>query len=68
MTGQLLTAKELAFELRRSYRYVRYMRKAGFQMPGGVATIAEARQWLERNHPPCPPPRRKSHSLPLAAH
>ena len=43
---KLLTVKELAFELRRSVNYVYSMRKAGFQMPGGTATLTEARAFL----------------------
>jgi hypothetical protein len=48
----LLTAKELASALRRSVKYVYAMKSHGFQMPGGLATLAEARSWLVRNPPP----------------
>ena len=45
---ELLTTKELAAEMKRSEWYIRAMRKAGFPMPGGTATIEEARLWLVR--------------------
>ena len=47
---QYLTASELAWELRRSVWYVYGMKKAGFIMPGGTATVEEAKEWL-RSHP-----------------
>lgn len=50
---RLLTAKELAGELRRGYRFVMAMRARGFPMPGGTATLGEARAWLRRNPRPC---------------
>lgn len=50
---KLLTAKELAAELRRGYRYVLAMRARGFQMPGGTATLSEAREWLRGTPKPC---------------
>lgn len=49
-TEQLLTIKELSGALRKSRSYVQAMKRRGFQMPGGVATIAEAREWL-KTHP-----------------
>lgn len=49
---RLLTSKELADALRRSLSYVYKMRSLGFPMPGGVATIAEARAWLTDNPNP----------------
>lgn len=52
----LLTAKELGHELRRNARYVYAMVARGFPMPGGTASLAEARAWLEKN--PCPRRRR----------
>jgi hypothetical protein len=52
MNNKLLTASELAFELRKSVKYIYAMRKRGFLMPGGVATVAEARAWLVRNPAP----------------
>jgi hypothetical protein len=50
--GELLTAKELGEALKKNARYVYAMKACGFQMPGGVATIAEARAWLIRNPSP----------------
>lgn len=46
----LLYADELADALRRSRGYIYAMKKAGFEMPGGTATVGEARAWL-RAHP-----------------
>jgi len=51
--SKLLCVSELAFELRRSTKYVYAMRKRGFIMPGGTATLEEARAWLARNPSPC---------------
>jgi len=51
-TEKLLTASELAYELRRSLKYVYAMRRRGFLMPGGTATVSEARAWLVRNPAP----------------
>lgn len=45
-----LSQKELAHYLRRSTEYVRAMKKAGFQMPHGTATLGSAHAWLRR-HP-----------------
>lgn len=50
---KLFTAKELAAELRRGYRFVQSMRARGFVMPGGTATLTEARDWLRANPRPC---------------
>lgn len=50
--NDLLTIKELAAALKRSRTYVQAMKRRGFQMPGGVATVAEARKWLVRNSHP----------------
>lgn len=47
---RLLYPEELADELRRNRTYVFAMKKAGFVMPGGTATVSEARTWL-RAHP-----------------
>jgi hypothetical protein len=44
-----LTIKELAFELNHGRGYVHAMKAAGFRMPGGMATVAEAREWLAAN-------------------
>jgi hypothetical protein len=48
--NELLTTKELAFALKRSRSYVQAMKARGFPMPGGTATVAEARAWLA-SHP-----------------
>ncbi len=50
--NQLLSIKELADALRRNRRYITAMRARGFAMPGGLATLGEARAWLARNPPP----------------
>lgn len=52
MSRELLSKKELAAALKRSRRYVWAMEKAGFMMPGGRATLDEARAWLVRNPEP----------------
>ena len=46
----LLYADELAEALRRGRCYIYAMKAAGFEMPGGTATVNEARTWL-RAHP-----------------
>lgn len=51
--SKLLCVSELAYELRRSTKFVYRMRKRGFIMPGGTATLEEARAWLARNPSPC---------------
>ena len=48
----LLSGKQLAAELGRDRRYISYMKRAGFIMPGGLATVEEARAWLARNPSP----------------
>lgn len=50
--NDLLTIKELAARLGRNRTYVQAMKRRGFQMPGGVATVAEARRFLARNPQP----------------
>lgn len=45
-----LRAGKLAKRLNVSRTYLWGMRRDGFTMPGGLATIEEARQWL-RDHP-----------------
>lgn len=50
--SELLSRKELAFRLKRSYRYVLDMERNGFVMIGGVATIESALAFLVRNPPP----------------
>lgn len=49
-TEQLLFPDELADAMRRSRVYVYAMKAAGFPMPGGTATLTEARAWLAE-HP-----------------
>lgn len=49
---KLMTGKELAAALGRERTYVSAMKRRGFVMPGGQATLAEARAWLARNPPP----------------
>ena len=56
MSEPLLNAKELAALLRKSRSYIFAMKARGFIMPGGTATLTEARVWLSRN----PPPRSKN--------
>jgi hypothetical protein len=51
-TEPLLSGKELAAALGRARTYVSAMKRRGFLMPGGRATLAEARAWLIRNPPP----------------
>jgi len=55
MSGEhekLLPPGELADALRKSVKYVYAMKARGFLMPGGVASVAEARAWLVRNPSP----------------
>ena len=47
--SELLCPKELAAALRRSRTYVHAMKASGFSMPGGTATLEEARDWLRMN-------------------
>lgn len=56
--NQLLSTCELAHALNRSERYIYAMKARGFLMPGGRATIKEARAWLARN--PSPTSRKKA--------
>lgn len=48
----LLSGKELANALGRERTYISAMKRAGFVMPGGRATLTEARAWLVRNPAP----------------
>lgn len=52
LENQLLAIKELADALRKHRSYVDQMKARGFEMPGGTATISEARAWLVRNPAP----------------
>ena len=47
---RLLTAKELAGELKRHPSYVHAMKHRGFRMPGERATLDNALKWLS-SHP-----------------
>jgi hypothetical protein len=50
--SELLSRKELAARLKRSYRFVLDMERSGFQMISGVTTIESALSFLARNPPP----------------
>ncbi len=50
--SELLSRKELAVRLKRSYRYVLDMERNGFPIVAGVATIESALSFLARNPPP----------------
>ncbi len=54
-SGGQMTAKELAGELGRSVGYIYAMKRDGFPMPGGLASIKDVLQWLEKH----PNPRRR---------
>jgi hypothetical protein len=45
----LLNVNELADALGHHRSYVTDMKNAGFEMPGGRATLEEGRQWLRDN-------------------
>jgi hypothetical protein len=47
--GELYSVKELAAKLKRSERYVWWMRRRGFPMPGDRATLTAAIVWLAKN-------------------
>lgn len=53
MANELLSVCELAASLKRSESYVWAMRRRGFEMVGGRATLSEARAFLRG----CPHPR-----------
>ena len=48
----LFRPKELASLLRRNVSFVYKMKARGFVMPGGTATLTEAREWLRVNPQP----------------
>ncbi len=50
MDDELLSVKELAGRLRYSPGYVYAMRRDGFSMPGGRASVRQAIGWLS-DHP-----------------
>lgn len=46
---ELLCVKELAERIKRTPRYIYAMKRDGFQMPGGLATVRQALDWLGNN-------------------
>lgn len=48
----LLSVKELALALNRARSFVAAMKRRGFPMPGGRATLFQAVQWLVDNPNP----------------
>jgi len=50
---ELLSMKQLAAKLGRSYSYVRAMRRVGFRMVAGRTTLTAAMAWLVKNPEPC---------------
>lgn len=52
LEGKPLTIKELAAAFRRNRTYIQAMKRNGFVMIDGKATVAEAKAWLARNPPP----------------
>lgn len=57
--SELLSVKELAAVLKKSEMFVYYMRWTGFEMPGGVAKLSDALEFLKRHPNPCSEFRRK---------
>jgi DNA-binding CsgD family transcriptional regulator len=52
MIEELLSSKELAVRLKRSYGYVKAMKRNGFRMVAGRTTITAAITWLAKNPKP----------------
>lgn len=52
MTEELFSPKELAARLKRPVSYVYAMKKRGFDLPGGRATLRSAIDWLRINPNP----------------
>jgi hypothetical protein len=50
--SDLLTAKELAQQIRKHVTYVYAMRRLGFPMPGRVATLSAALRFLQKHPAP----------------
>jgi hypothetical protein len=48
MNSELLSRKELAMKLKRAPSYITAMKRLGFRMPGGRATLQEARAFLRK--------------------
>lgn len=46
---ELLCAKELADRIKRTPRYIYAMKRDGFAMPGGLATVRQALAWMAAN-------------------
>lgn len=57
MTEPLLSCKELATALNRSMPYIYQMKKRGFRIRSGRATLTAALNWLEKH--PCPTSKRR---------
>jgi hypothetical protein len=55
---ELLTAKELAWKLKRNVSYVRRMTSCGFKMVAGRTTLEAAMVWLSEHGRPYSPKRR----------
>lgn len=53
MPEDLLSCKDLAQQLRRSTRYVYFMKARGFRMIAGRTTLKAALVWLSVNPQPC---------------
>jgi hypothetical protein len=51
--GPLLSQKELCLAIKRSPRFVKYMRATGFRMIAGRTTLKAALDWLKTNPHPC---------------
>ena len=52
MNEELLTHKELAAALKRSYTYVAAMKRRGFRVVAGRTTLSAAILWLTKNPTP----------------
>ena len=50
---RLLSVKQLADAIGRSERYIWYMRRMGFKMPRGRASLKDARDFLATATAPC---------------
>lgn len=63
MNEQYLTAKEIAGTFRRNVRWVYAMKRLGFSMPGGVATVSSVRQFLTQIPAPAAEEKRRFGSV-----
>lgn len=59
---KLLSMKELANLLGRDIKYVWHMKRKGFSMAGGRATLGEARTFLAKCPKPCKDSAKRSKS------